>query len=245
MELFTSSLPLWISLAFLVSIFVPVFMISNVVRSGTSHPSFDDSPSVRKLPNRVLVFFVLYFMYVTLMSLTGIFHVNTLPPRVMLLTAFPLLIFYFFFVFRSKTFWKILEHVELSALVRLHLFRLIGSFFIIGWMYDVLPKSFALIGGIGDIFAALSAIYVAKLIDRRAKHYKTLTLVWNIIGFWDIVSVIISAMYVTKQAIESNTEGVLEMTKFPFCLIPAFAPATIIFLHICVFKKLKSASVSE
>jgi hypothetical protein len=29
------------------------------------------------------------------------------------------------------------------------------------------------------------------------------------------------------------------MVKFPFALIPAFAPATIIFLHIVIFKKLK------
>jgi quinol-cytochrome oxidoreductase complex cytochrome b subunit len=124
-------------------------------------------------------------------------------------------------------------------LVRLHIFRLVGAFFIIGWFYEALPKSFALIGGIGDIFVALTAIFVAKLIDKKANKYKKITLIWNIIGFWDIVSVIVSAVYITKQSIETNTPGILEITKFPFCLIPAFAPATILFLHICIFKKLK------
>lgn len=239
MDIFTNSVPLWVSILLFVSFLVPIFMIVNVVKQGVNQPFFKDNNKVKKLPSLVLLFFATYYLYVTLMSFTGIFQVNTLPPRVLLFTAIPLLLFYFLFVFRTKTFWDILEHVKLSDLVRIHIFRLVGVFFIIGWSYGILPKSFAFIGGIGDIFAAVTAIFVAILIDKKAKNYKKITLIWNIIGFWDIVSVIISAVYITKQAIESNAQGILEMTKFPFCLIPAFAPATIIFLHICIFKKLK------
>lgn len=239
MDIFINSVPLWISILFLVCFLVPIFMIVNVVKQGVNQPDFDNKNKVKKMPGKVLIFFACYYMYVTLMSFTGIFNVNTLPPRVLLFTAIPLALFYFIFVFRTKTFWKILEKVKLSDLVRIHIFRLVGVFFIIGWSYGILPKSFAFIGGIGDIFAAITAIFVAIHIDKKAKNYKRVTLIWNIIGFWDIVSVIISAVYITKQAIETNSQGILEMTKFPFCLIPAFAPATIIFLHICIFKKLK------
>lgn len=239
MDIFITSVPLWVSILFCVCFLVPIFMIVNVVKQGVNQPFFENNNKVKKLPTLVLFFFATYYLYVTLMSFTGIFQVNTLPPRVLLFTAIPLLLFYFLFVFRKNTFWRILENVKLSDLVRIHIFRFVGVFFIIGWYYGILPKSFAFIGGIGDIFVAVTAIFVAILIDKKAKSYKKITLIWNIIGFWDIVSVIISAVYITKQAIESNSIGVLEMTKFPFCLIPAFAPATIIFLHICIFKKLK------
>ncbi len=239
MDIFTNSVPLWVSILLFVCFLIPIFMIVNIVKQGVNQPFFNDNNKVKKLPTIVLIFFATYYLYVTLMSFTGIFQVNTLPPRVLLFTAIPLILFYFLFVFRTKTFWSILENVKLSSLVRIHIFRLVGVFFIIGWSYGILPKSFAFIGGIGDIFAAVTAIFVAILIDKKAKNYRKITLIWNIIGFWDIVSVIISAVYITKQAIESNTQGILEMTKFPFCLIPAFAPATIIFLHICIFKKLK------
>ncbi|MFZ1632832.1 MAG: hypothetical protein WAT43_03100 [Chitinophagales bacterium] len=187
---------------------------------------------------------MLYYLYVALMSYTGIFQVNTLPPKILWFTAIPLAIFYFMFVFRTKIFWRVLENVQLSALVRLHTFRFVGIFFILGWQFGILPKSFALIGGLGDIFVALTAIFVARMIDKKAPNFKKITLVWNIIGFWDIISVLASAVIVTKQAIETNTTGILEMTKFPFALIPSFAPATIIFLHICIFKKLKMKDVS-
>lgn len=239
MDIFTNSVPLWVSILFFISFLVPIFMIVNVVKQSVNQPFFKDNDKVKKLPTLALLFFATYYLYVTLMSFTGIFQVNTLPPRVLLFTAIPLLLFYFLFVFRTKTFWNILAHVKLSDLIRIHIFRLVGVFFIIGWSYGILPKSFAFIGGIGDIFAAVTAIFVAILVDKRAKNYKKIALIWNIIGFWDIVSVIISAVYITKQAIEGNSQGILEMTKFPFCLIPAFAPATIIFLHICIFKRLK------
>ncbi len=239
MDIFINSVPQWISVLFLISFIIPIFTIANVVREGITQANFDNDNKVKVLPRAVLLFFGVYYLYVALMSFTGIFQVNTLPPKILLFTAIPLTLFYFLFVFRTKVFWQILENVKLSSLVRIHIFRLVGIFFIIGWYYGILPKSFAFIGGIGDIFAALTAIFVAKLIDQKANNYKKITLIWNIIGFWDIVSVIVSAIYITKQAIESNTQGILEMTKFPFCLIPAFAPATIIFLHICIFKKLK------
>jgi len=35
---------------------------------------------------------------------------------------------------------------------------------------------------------------------------------------------------------ENNEPGVAQFDTFPFSWIPAFAPATIIFLHILVFK---------
>lgn len=239
MDLLINSVPHWVSILFLIGFIAPILLIANTVRKAVNQPFFAANAKAKRLPLNISIFFIVYYVYATLMSFTGIFQVNTLPPRVLVLTAIPLILFYFLFVFRTKIFWKILEHAKLSDLVRIHVFRLVGVFFIIGWAYGILPKSFAFIAGIGDIFVALTAIFVAVLIDRNAKNYRKITLIWNIIGFWDIVSVILSAVYTIKQAIENNSNGILEMSKFPFCLIPAFAPATIIFLHICIFKKLK------
>lgn len=240
MDIFINSVPLWVSILFLVCILIPIYLIALVVKRGVHQPFFKENSKVKKWPTFVLIFYTTYYLYVTLMSFTGIFQVNSLPPRILLFTAIPLVLFYFIIVFRKKIFWEILDNVRLSDLIRIHIFRLVGIFFIIGWWYGILPKSFAFLGGIGDIIAAISAIFVAILVDKRVKNYQKIAHVWNIIGFCDIVSVILSALYITKEAIENNSQGILEMTKFPFSLIPAFAPATIIFLHICIFKKLKN-----
>lgn len=232
-------MPIWVSILFLFSFLIPVFLIVKTIQQGLTQPRFTDRREVKKLPIGIWIFFLSYYLYVTLMSFTGIFQVNTLPPKVLLFTAIPLTLFYFLVVFRTKLFSEILASVQLSDLVRIHIFRLVGVFFIIGWSYQILPKGFAFVGGIGDIFAAVTAIGVAALIDRKAANYVQLTWVWNLLGLFDIVTVIVSAIVITKQAMENNTPGILEMTKFPFCLIPAFAPATIVFLHVCIFLKLK------
>ena len=65
-----------------------------------------------------------------------------------------------------------------------------------------------------------------------------MTWIWNFIGLIDITSVIVTAVYLTKVSLESGGDGVAQFGTFPFSWIPAFAPATIVFLHILVFKKL-------
>jgi len=73
-------------------------------------------------------------------------------------------------------------------------------------------------------------------------YAKQFALLWNIIGSVDIISVIVTATIITQQAIESNLAGAQQFGTFPFSWIPAFAPATIIFLHLLVFRKLKEST---
>lgn len=241
MNILTASVPAWVSISFIGAFSVSFFMIANVAKNAALKAGFGVEKA-SKIWKTVIAFCFIYIIYVSLMSFTGIFQVNALPPRILIFTAIPLLIFYFAVVFRSKIYWTLLENADLASLIRVHIFRLVGVFFILAYLYGALPKTFALVGGIGDIFAAVTAIFVAKAVENRKTYAPKLALIWNIIGFWDIVSVVFSAFMTTKYALADGTKGVLEMGNFPFCWIAAFAPATIIFLHIGIFKKLKMAN---
>ena len=141
-------------------------------------------------------------------------------------------------VSNSKLHKTLLQNTTLQSLVQLHLFRLIGVFFLITNAYGAIPTKFAYIAGIGDIATALTSVFVSRAIINKKSYSKPLTIAWNIFGILDIVSVLTTAILTTKISIESGSLGVEEMANFPFCLIPAFAPATIIFLHLAIFKKL-------
>lgn len=238
MNILTTSVPVWVSISFILAFSVLFFMIANTAKTAALTAGFAPQKA-SNIWKTIIAFCFIYIIYVSLMSFTGIFQVNTLPPRILLFTAIPLLIFYFGVVFRSEIYWTLLENAQLESLIRIHIFRFVGVFFIIAYVYGALPKTFALVGGIGDIFAAFTAIFVANAIENKKTYAPKLALIWNIIGFWDIVSVIVSAIIATKYAIADGTQGVLEMANFPFCWIAAFAPATIVFLHIGIFKKLK------
>jgi hypothetical protein len=244
MTILTTSVPAWISILFILTFSITFFMIARVAQSAALRAGLEPQ-KVLNMERVILAFCFIYIIYVSLMSFTGIFQVNTLPPRILLFTTVPLFIFYFAVVFRSKIYWTLLKNVRLESLIRIHIFRFVGVFFIISYAYGALPKTFALVGGIGDIFAAFTAIFVANAVENKKIYAPKLALIWNIIGFWDIVNVIVTAIATTKYAIENGTQNLTEMGNFPFCWIAAFAPATIVFLHITIFKKLKMVKQIE
>lgn len=226
--MFANQVHIIISIALIIGILFPIIMIANLVRNT----------SAQKYRIGIITFYILYLVVTTLLCFQGVFNVNSLPPRIMIVIAFPLFIFYIFFIFNTKAYKSFLTEVELSSLVKVHVFRLIGGFFILLLLLNQLPKSFALIAGIGDVLTAISAIFIAKILKSKHRNAKKTTFFWNTFGLIDILLTSGTAVYLTKQTIQTGSLGVDVLTQFPFCFIPAFAPATIIFLHITIYRKL-------
>lgn len=237
MNVFTNAVPLWVSVVFLLTIPIPVLMIASMFKRGAIEANFSEGKS-RQAFLLVSVFFAGYFIYTSLMSFTGIFMVNTLPPKVFLYTAIPFLLFSVMIITNVKLFKESLRNVPMEALVGVHLFRLIGVFFFITEAYGALPTRFAYIGGIGDVATAVLSIFVVKAIKENKSYARPLTLAWNVFGLADIVSVLITAIVTTQQSIATGTQPITAIGAFPFSFIPAFAPATIIILHGVVFARL-------
>ncbi|MCU0449182.1 MAG: hypothetical protein MUC97_04945 [Bernardetiaceae bacterium] len=186
----------------------------------------------------VLAFFALYFAYVATASYAGLFDQVFLPPLVLLYCTFPLATFLFTVVIHLKAYRRFLLNVRLESLVGVHLFRLIGVFFLILAFHEALPKFFAIIAGLGDMITAITSVWVTQAIRQQKSYARALTLSWNIFGSLDIIFTAVTAILLTKLSIDNGTMGVDTLARFPFCFIPAFAPPTILFLHFSVFKKL-------
>ncbi|MEM6261599.1 MAG: hypothetical protein AAGI38_03755 [Bacteroidota bacterium] len=237
MEISITSLPLWVNLAFAVSFPVAPYLIGRAAKTGYLKAGASNA-SAQQLQRAIWIFYGAYFLVVGGISLTGFFAENTLPPRILIFTALPLLVFYFGYVLRSNWFQKVLTHIPLASMVFIHVFRFIGIFFLISLMYDALPATFAIAGGVGDILAASLGLWVVYALNKQKTYAIRLTYIWNVIGVLDILNVLATAVITTRLALATGGIGVAEFGTFPFCWIPAFAPATIIFLHVMVFKKL-------
>ncbi|MEM7039032.1 MAG: hypothetical protein AAF570_18780, partial [Bacteroidota bacterium] len=183
-------------------------------------------------------FYVVYLTGVGIACLNGAFLAVSLPPRIIILTTAPLLVFLIGFIFHTGLYKRILKSVSAAELIRLHIFRLIGSFFLFLMFLELLPKPFAMIAGIGDVVTALSSLWVAKRIQENPEKAKTLALIWNTFGLVDILVTSATAVILTKISIDTGALGVEALATFPFCFIPAFAPPTIIFLHLSIYRKL-------
>lgn len=187
----------------------------------------------------VLIFFGLHFSYVSIDCFNGLFNSVFLPPLVLLYSTFPFALLLFTILINTKIFKQFLDQTKLENLVGIHIFRLIGVFFLLLAYYNALPNFFAIIAGLGDIITAITSIFVVKAIRENKPYAKKLTLIWNTFGFLDITFTSITAILLTKLFIDNGRMGVNILAQFPYCFIPAFAPPTIIFLHVAIFKKIK------
>jgi hypothetical protein len=223
----------WVSAFFLIVIPIPVVLIALAVRKGAPLETRN------QFFFTVLIFYFCYFTYVTIGSFNGLFERIFFPPIILLYTTFPLMIFLFTVVIRSRFYKVIVQNLALEDLVTIHIFRLIGVFFLILAYHDTLPKFFAIVAGLGDMITAITSIFVVNGIKANKSYSKKLVYFWNTFGLVDILFTALSSLVLTKISIDTGALGVETLATFPFCYIPAFAPPTIVFLHIAIYKKLK------
>jgi hypothetical protein len=237
MNLVFTEVPFWLSLLFIFCFLGVLWFLAQTVRDAYLATG-QTVLLADRMRRKVLFFYASFFVLVSCFSLGGYFSQNTLPPRILVAAAAPLLSFYFIFWAQRGSLIQTLWQAPLYLLVRIHLFRLVGLFFFLAYAYEALPWQFAFVGGSGDLLTALLAIPVIYLLKKQHRAAKISTLIWSIIGLADIVSVLITAVKTTQHALANGTEGIAQLGTFPFSWIPAFAPATIVFLHFFILVKL-------
>jgi hypothetical protein len=232
-QLIEYPVPDWIKILFLLAIPFPIILTVFLIKSAFPKP---ESVLVYR---KALLFFVIYVTYVSLLGFLGVFSTVLFPPLVILLTTVPFAFFLFLYVAKTSFFKEFIANVALDKLVQVHIFRLIGVFFIILCCYDALPKWFSLIAGIGDMVTAIASLWIAHMIRKKHTNYLKITWVWNTFGLIDIIFTAVSANVLTKLSIDRGIMGVDTLAMFPFWYIPAIAPALIMFLHFATYQKLK------
>ncbi|MEN1785806.1 MAG: hypothetical protein AAGF77_11790 [Bacteroidota bacterium] len=234
MDFSIAQMPTWTIVLFIVFFTtVPAFLLVHVFR---------EAAIVQKQPRlskSILLCFVGYLIVVALITLTGWFAKNTLPPRIIFTTTIPLFLFYSLFVKRAKWFKTIAPLLALDRLLLFHLFRIVGVFFFIATYYEALPQGFAIMAGTGDVITALLTLPLIAAWKRYPTRTKPFVWLWNCFGLLDILAVVAYALILSVQALENGSPGVQQMGTFPFSWIPAFAPATIVFSHFLIFEKLR------
>lgn len=242
---YLSGMPLWAILSFIIIFPASIVYIIRPVRQAAIDAGFTPQRS-RNIQVGIFAFYMVYLVYISFLSLSGILQVNTIPPKVMILAGLPLMIILFGFIGNTKVFKQVFSAITLETLIRVHLFRVVGVFFIFLYGYHLLPQQFALSAGLGDIITALLAFPVATMAARRKNWWKAAVYGWSIIGILDIVRLLFIATIIARNSAVTGVDGGLrEMTVFPFVWFPAFAPATILFMHTLVFRKLYQQNKPE
>jgi len=234
---YTSSMPLWVIIFFILSFFCSLAFIANRAKQAAINAGMN-ARKARNIQYSILGFYIAFLAYVSILSLRGVFDNNSLPPTVIVFCGIPLMVILFGIIGNTKLFKKLLQSITLESLITIHVFRVLGVFFIILYYYHLLATDFAFSAAIGDVITALLAIPVARMVLKGKPWSIPAVYAWNILGILDILATLVIMPLDVRHDIVTGGHGQLEMTIFPFVWFPAFAPATILFLHTVIFRKL-------
>lgn len=137
-----------------------------------------------------------------------------------------------------KSFRSWCMTVDLRALVLFHVTRFVGIYFLILYSEGRLPYAFAVPGGWGDIAVAVYAVLVALYVKPEGKAGWSVYLLWNLLGFADILFVVITA----ARLAFSDPASMGELLRLPLALLVTFVVPVIIFTHIVIFARLFRSS---
>src|SRR5277367_3325065 len=104
---YVSSMPLWATVLFIAGFLYSITFISNPAKRAALNAGLTPARS-RNIQLGIFGFYILYLAYTSILSLNGIFYVVSLPPKVLLFTSIPLLIFLFVIVWNTKLFKQLL-----------------------------------------------------------------------------------------------------------------------------------------
>jgi hypothetical protein len=151
-----------------------------------------------------------------------------LPWVIIGLTA---LVLYVYFRLPGLREW--VDALDPRALVQIHLTRFVGVYLLFLFNRGELPYAFAVPAGIGDIVVAVLAfsLIAVPLDDARLRRFLT---IWNVIGFFDIILVVISAARINL----ADPYQLRALTHLPLSLLPLFLMPLMIATHVMIFARL-------
>jgi hypothetical protein len=183
----------------------------------------------------VAVVLVAWFAMVVLLGAGGLFESpsGSAPIAIGIGFAAPLVLF-FAALRLSQPFKALVSSLDLRLVSAIQAWRFAGFGFLALYAYDVLPASFALPAGLGDIAIGLSAPWiVVALIRRPGFAGGTAFKVWNALGVLDLLSAVATGALGSVLATGALGEITTAPTaRLPLVLIPAYFVPIFLMLHI-------------
>lgn len=161
-------------------------------------------------------------------------------------TALPIMAICFAF-FTVSSIRAALFAIPLPVLVAANVLRVLGVSFILLYGAHRLPAPFALSAGWGDIFVGLTALPIALLVALYGARALGPAIVWNVIGFADLVVALFLGATTSAGPIQIFTASpdTSLMVTLPWIIVPCFLVPMFLSLHVAIFYRLSRMDSSS
>ena len=181
--------------------------------------------------------FIIWLLYVTVISELGILNNFSLPPRLPLLIVIPAIVF-IIYITSTDVFKKLMQQIPMHLIIYIQSFRIGVEFLIYGaFINGIFPERATFEGINYDILVGISALIVAYLVQKNKIGTQAI-FIWNVISLAILtvtVYAFISSYYFSDFLVNNQK---LAFIKMPYVLLPAVLLPFAIFYHVVSIRQL-------
>jgi hypothetical protein len=166
------------------------------------------------------------------------------PPLPMALGVNVPLVVFFVGLAVWPAFREFVATIDVRLILGVNAWRFVGLAFLGLYANGLLPGSFALPAGLGDIAIAVTAPVLLLAVLRRPRFIASKTFAaWNVLGILDLVVALsegtLNAALATGAAGEISMEP---MARLPLVIIPVYLVPILIMLHVSALMQARRAA---
>ncbi len=188
----------------------------------------------KQFKTKAVVVILVWLIYISVLSVKGIFAIATFPPRIPLLLVLPPFLF-FAYLFTNRSFKKIIQNTPASWPVYFQSFRIIVELLLLGLAtQNMLPKMATFEGYNYDIVIGITALLMGFFI-RDTRFSQRLLLGWNIAGLCTLAIVafiLIGHSYFYTLFGQNESIVGKGFGLFPYTFLAGFFMPIAVFMHI-------------
>lgn len=202
--------------------------------TDVSHPAGSQPVGDSVVRLGVCVALIAWFVMVVGLGVRGAFVGPSGTPPIAMAMGFSAPLLLFFAGLRiARPFRQFLLSLDLRLIAAVQAWRCAGFGFLVLYAYAILPGTFALPAGLGDIAIGFAAPWIVLALVRRPGFASSRWFVgWNVLGMLDLaVAVVLGA---AGAALTTGAPGEIStapLATLPLLLIPAYFVPLFIMLH--------------
>ena len=144
---------------------------------------------------------------------------------------------------RTQTGRAVVAQLDQGLLVAFQIPRVMGAIFLVGWAAGIIPWQFALLAGLGDIWAGIEGYRAWRACADDAADAKAKVLRANIVGLADFVVAVLTGIATSDgfaHLMAHETPNIINL--HPLAMFPGYFVAIFLAFHFVSLSKLRHDS---
>jgi hypothetical protein len=230
-----NNLPTYLTLTFGLTTVATLILFIWTIRSS-------DSEMTRSKAIRTLIALIIWLIIQAVLTLNNIYNTdtNSFPPKIMLVGILPAILT-IILLFVTSGGRKFIDSLPLKNLTYLNMVRIPVEIVLL-WLFlnKAVPALMTFEGRNFDIFAGITAPFIAYFGFGKQKISRNAILIWNFICLGLLINIVVNALFsapspIQKFAFEQPNIAIL---NFPFSWLPTFIVPIVLFGHLTSIRQL-------